>query len=812
MVSMYNLCVPLPLLWVSLAFLAGVLLASLVHLPVYVWAGLALVALLAVVLVGRRHPTLQTLALPSAARKFLSSAALLLISCVTAVFLGAGRYQAAIPPHSISHIAWFNDRSYDVMVTGTLIQPPDVRDRYTNLRLQTRQVDTGQGQFDVAGVILARVDLNPDLHYGDILRLRGRLETPPSNEDFSYRDYLAGQGIYSYMRSAEATLMPGRGGNLFLAGVYSLKDACLRNVYRLFLDPEASLLAGILLGVDAGLPARLEQAFNDTGTSHIIAISGFNIAIIAGVFAVLFNRLLGPRRGALVAAGGIAFYTVLVGAAPSVVRAALMGAVSLLAVQIGRRQQGLNTLAFVAALMALWNPLVLWDVGFQLSFFATLGIILYGGPFMAAAEGFVSRHWPASDAQRLTSLLGQFVLLTFAAQLTTFPLMAYHFRQISLVSPLANAFVLPAQPAVMVLGGLAVAVSLVVYPLGQLAAWSAWPLTAYTIRVVELFDRLPQAVIYLGGFSLGLVVAFYVVLFAMTFAGRSIRDAVLALRGRFRYASLSTALLALFICTAFTWRLAAVAPDGRLHVTFINVGSADAVLVQTPSGRSILINGGPLASVTSDALGRRLSPLNHHLDWLILASTNETQVASLPSLLPRYPPRNALMGGQQQASFSAGVVTQWLADQGIPITRAVEGQVLDLGQGARLRVLNISSLGATLLLEWNSFRAVLPIGENLDTLDQLQNGEALGPVDVLLLAQGGYAPLTPPIWLQNLNPRLVVISAAAGDKDGLPDKETLDALAGYSVLRTDLNGWIEVITDGAKMWVTSERRAAMATP
>ncbi len=383
--------------------------------------------------------------------------------------------------------------------------------------------------------------------------------------------------------------------------------------------------------------------------------------------------------------------------------------------------------------------------------------------------------------------------------------MAYHFKQLSLVSPLANAFILPAQPAVMVLGGLAVLLSFVLYPLGQVAAWVAWVPTAYTIRMVEFFNTWPHRVIYLGGFSLTLVVLFYVLLFGVTLAGGRLREWLGLLRQRFRFLSLSAALLALLICALFAWRLVAAAPDGRLHVTFLSVGSADAVLIQTPSGRHVLIDGGPSAASASDALGRRLSPLDHSLDWLVLASTDENEVAALPRLLPRFPPRQVLLAGPTQASYSAGVVMQWLVDEGIPVTQAEEGQSLDLGDGARLQVLFLSPRGATLVLEWNLFRLMLPIGANADTVVQLENSDLVDPMNVLLLSQSGYAPLTRPALLDNLNPQLVVISVAVADQDGLPDQETLDLLKGYSVLRTDLNGWIEVSTDGKQMWVSSER-------
>ena len=147
----------------------------------------------------------------------------------------------------------------------------------------------------------------------------------------------------------------------------------------------------------------------------------------------------------------------------------------------------------------------------------------------------------------------------------------------------------------------------------------------------------------------------------------------------------------------------------------------------------------------------------------------------------------------------------WLDGQSISVTSAKVGQTLDLGTGVTLKVLDISPLGSTLLIEWNGFRSLLPIGENFDTLDHLQNGKTVGPVTVLLLSQSGYAPLTPPEWIQNLNPQLAVISVAAGDQNGLPDQDTLDSLAGYPLLRTDRNGWIEVTTDGKQMWTVTPK-------
>jgi competence protein ComEC len=788
----------LPLVWFSLAFLAGIVLASVVSLHIFVWIALFVAADLLIIvsrLLARRRASLPF---------FFSPFFFVLLF---ALFLGAARYEYSVPRFNAFHIAFYNDRDFDMLVTGTLVESPDYRDNYTNLRLEVTGVDTGDGDLPANGLLLARVSNNQTFRYGDILRLRGSLKTPPENEDFSYRDYLAAQHIHSYMSSADVTVLPGRGGSLVYIALYDFKERALANIYRLFPDPESSLMAGILLGVDTGLTQELQQAFKNTGTAHIIAISGFNISIIAGLFVTFFSRFLGPRRGMLVAVIGIAFYTILVGGDAAVVRAAIMGSLALFAKQVGRRQAALNTLLAVALFMCLWNPLYLWDVGFQLSFFATLGLILYADPFSQFANGIITRFFPTSAAEKFAALFSEFVLLTLAAQVTTIPILAYHFQRISLVSFLANPFILPAQPAVMILGGLAVLLSLVWFPLGQLAAWVTWPFVVYTIRMVELFDRVPHGTIFLGEFSIWFVILIYAVLLTVTFGGAQIKEWFASMKQDRLSIPAGTGLVVLVLALLLVWRAASAVPDGRLHITFLDVGSAEAVLIKTPTGKHLLVNGGPSVTTLADELGRRLPAFNRRLDWLIVAGTDEDDVAALPRVIERYPPEAVLWSGNTQASFSSGVLNEYLALSDINVLNAEPDQVLELGEGATLRVLTAGPRGAVLLVEWGNFRTLLPVGMSFEALDELRNGAEVGPVSVLSLADAGYVASNPPEWIANVNPELVLLSVSAADENGMPDSEVLESIKDYQLFRTDRNGWVEVTTDGERMWVNVERRS-----
>jgi competence protein ComEC len=715
--------------------------------------------------------------------------------------IGAIRYQLDQPTIDPSFIAYYNDQSTETIMDGVLVEPPDVRDTFVNLRLRIDQLhQVNEDQFiPVQGLLLVRVSTSTSFLYGDRIRLQGHPETPPENEDFSYRDYLANQGIFSYISYPSSSLLQHGEGNPIYFALYAFRQHAIDVVYSLFPDPEASLLAGILLGVQSGIPQDVQDAFRLTGTSHIIVISGFNITIIAGLFTFMFSRLLGERRGAIVAAIGIIFYTLLVGANPAVVRAAILGMLTLLGHQVGRRQVGLNSLAIVGAAMAFVTPTVLWDVSFQLSFAATLGIMLYAEPFTNWFINFAARFIPHDKAHRLAGPVGEYFLLTLAAQLTTLPLMIYYFKRISFTSLIANPLILPAQPPLMVLGGLSVLTGMIIKPIGQLLAWATWPFTAYTIRMVEWLSDVPHGSIPLGQIAFPLILLFYAVLFTLTFARPR-------LTGMFARLSPAIPLTIMGVLTIMIWKAAFYAPDGLLHVTILDIGTGDAVLIQTPTGRSVLINGGPSTVRLSDTLGRRLPPFNRTLDWLVVADIDNEDLSGLTGNLERFTPANVLWSGNTYGTRSATELWTALLTTSTPITRMQSGQSLDLGSGASMQVLSIDPRGAVLFLEWENFRLLLPMGMDFNTLDNLQHNSSMRNISAVLLGESGYAPLNPPDLLSFLHPQLALLSVAAADKTGLPSPETLNALQGYTLLRTDQNGWIELTTDGSQIWVEVERK------
>lgn len=821
----------MPLLWLSTAFVCGVLLGAGLRWPLGFWMILAACMILAALYFRAPRIALTTTWLPVAPLPYPV--------LVAALAFGGARYQSIQTQITPTSVAWYNDQDTTFILEGMLLAPPDEREDYTALRVQVTQFrPTSESVFQpIEGVILARVPVGGGWRYGDQVRLSGILETPFANDEFSYRDYLSRQGIYSIFACSkcmacaarvkeDCILLLKRGaGNPLWNSLYSLRSHTLKTIYTVFPDPEASLLAGILVGEERGIPANLQHAFQNTGVAHIIAISGFNFTLIAGLFAWVFNRLLGRWRGALAALLSIAIYAVLVGASAGVVRAALMSGLSLIAQRLGRRQSGLNSLAAVAAAMAFLDPNVLWDVSFQLSFTATLGLILYADSFQQAFTRWLEATSLAATptlVERLSGPVGEYFLFTLAAQITTLPVTIYHFQRLSLISLLANPLILPAQPPIMLLGGIALFAGWVSQPIGELAAALCWPFLAYTTRMVEALNGLNIGMIVLGQASLTSVALFYAILFGWTYGRTKIKTwlAHPNLKQRLSQAAAKLipfltwlrsnltfpTLIVLGAATIVVWQMTLTTADGRLHVTLLDVGSGDALLIQTPSGRSVLVDGGPSATRLADGLGRRLPFFHRRLDYLVIAATGEAQVNGLINTIERFPPTQVLWAGPQQGDYSARQLQKLLIQLSIPLTYAQTGQALDLGQGARLSVLAVTPRGAVLLLEWKSFRLLLPVGLDFEALETLQNDPLQAPMTALLLAESGYAPLNPPQWIARWQPQLILLSVEAGDQNGLPAPEVLEAIQSYTTLRTDRNGWIQLSTNGEQLWMEVERK------
>lgn len=780
----------MPVIWSCLGFSAGILSADLLGWDIPVWVAILGTICLASTIIGRIFKNKRPAWMPG------WMVPVLLISFC----LGALRFQLSLPDlEDPELITQFLDRSFSTRITGLVVNFPDQRDQTQNLQVRVAEVDPlGDGQeLPAQGLILARTAVEHPVHYGDEVRLTGSLGSPPEGDDFDYRSYLARQGIYAYMGKADLELLASHQGNTFMQVIYDLRAKALKRIYQLWPDPEASLLAGILLGLENGISEQVQAAFRVTGTTHIIAISGFNITIVAGLFARFFGRILNRWQAALAAMLGIGLYTLLVGADPAVVRAAVMGGLSIFAHQIGRRQHGLNAAALASLTMISINPGLLWDVSFQLSLAATLGLILYADPLAIWFSGVAARFFSPGIAERITRPVSEYVLFTLAAQLTTLPVMLYHFGSFNPITFLANPAILPVQPPIMILGGLALILGVIWFPAGRAAALLVYPLILYTIRIVEWFSRIPLRSAMFGEIGLGWIIGFYLLLAVWTFG----RGFLMPLIAYFNPAAVGAGLA---LSVLLVWRGFFCLPDGKLHLYLFDVGMGSAVFLKGPSGQRMLINGGPSTRLLSDQLGRRMPPFQRKLDMAVVASPQVKNIDSLAGVLPRFIPDSVLWLGDPAVCWEAENLRSQLDSLNIPVHYGEVGETIVFQDGLQVKILSASRGGGSLLLEYGSFRALFPFALTEQNRQEWRQGKDLGRMSVYYLADNGYQSSNPAEWIANLRPELLLLSVGIQDSQGLPDRGLIGRLGGYSLLRTDQHGTIHLISDGQQLWIRVE--------
>lgn len=745
------------------------------------------------------------------------------IALVFAV-LGAWRYQShpLQPSVTPNDLAYFNgDERQGVWATieGTVVADPEVRDRSIHLRVQTEQITIQGVTHAVRGLALVRAPRFADYAYGDRVRASGLLRTPPHLGDFDYRAYLARQGIHSVMDRSRVEWLSRGGGSPMLRVLYRVRHQAQLAIARLMPEPGAALLSGILLGIGSGIPSALYDTFNATATSHILVISGFNITIVAGALTASLGRLIGKRRATPLVLLGITSYVLLVGADAAVVRAGIMGGLGILAWQLGRQSTALVSLAASALTMTAINPLTLWDLGFQFSAMATLGLILFVPPLQAKAEGWISRALSNAWAARVGAFLNDGLIVTLAAQLTTAPLVAYHFGRLSLVSLFTNFLILPVQPYIMTWGGAAALIGLVpgLQPAAQVIAYIPWLCLAYTVWVVEVTARLPFASLELGRFAPGWLWGYYAGLALVLFGRHHKMDWGAWARSLVSHLPDKAVAGFLSVVAILVWLAAIQRPDGLLHVFFLDVGQGDAILIQSPGGRQVLIDGGPSPSQLAWQVGRHLPFWDRSLDLVVLTHPDGDHMSGLIPLIERYGVSLVVDSPLSDAASEAQPWVAALERQRASRKVAQRGIRIHLGDGVWLDFLH----PAMPLLEGtrsddNNNSTVIRLGygrvcflltgdlELEGERELMASGQALR-CPVLKVSHHGSGGATSEAFVAAVAPQIAVIQVGAGNRYGHPAAETLERLSEARLYRTDQRGTIEMITDGERLWIRTER-------
>ncbi|MCY4624910.1 MAG: ComEC/Rec2 family competence protein, partial [Chloroflexi bacterium] len=644
------------------------------------------------------------------------------------------------------------------------------------------------------------------------------------------RDPPARQGVGAVSRFPALSLTAEGDGSPLLRSVYAIRAILSESLQRSMPEPASALARSLLLGQRRGLPDEVRHDFIETGTSHLLAISGLHVAIMLGAALALGRLAFGGARWALLLAlAAIWVYALVSGMSPSVTRAALMGSVFLLARALGREGSSLPALAAAAAVMTAHDPRLLGNVSFQLSFTAVAGLLLLAPPLETqlsrAAERLTGPEGaPAALGRATASALAAGI----AATLGTLPLVALVFERVSYLGIPATLLALPALPLALAASAITAVAGVVWTPLGIATGWVAWAPLSYLLALVGAAARLPGGLLELGGATPAMVWGYYALLVCAAYGLRRTQGGedgpvrggprVLSLgNGRLRWAA-----LALLLACAVLWTAAVTSPDGRLTVTFLDVGQGDAIFIQTPSGKQLLIDGGPDPEVLQRELGNVMPFWDRSLDVIVLTHPDADHLNGLVSVLERYDV--ALVAETGVASTSAQYASwqRLLANRHDPQTLdAFAGQELRIGDGVVIRVLHPAedvpawtpdlrnNSGVTLRLSYGDVSFLLPADIHRYAEEALVASGASLRATVLKAAHHGSATSSSQAFLEAVQPEYVVVSAGAENKFGHPATEVVERLTAMvgeeDLYVTAEHGRVGFTTDGVRLWRDTQR-------
>ncbi|MBI4301860.1 MAG: DNA internalization-related competence protein ComEC/Rec2 [Chloroflexi bacterium] len=726
-------------------------------------------------------------------------------------------------------LAFYNDQGL-VSMEGVVVYS-DAGETRRELHLAMRRVKEGLEWKPISGTALAYTSLFPVYGNGDVLRLVGEPKTPPAFPDFDYRDYLARRGIPSIISYPDISWVGQDGGFTLGAEVYELRGEMGHALAAALPEPQASLAQGMLLGLRRVIPDELMEAFNRAGTTHVIAISGQNITIVAALLAAVSAWLFGRGRLSYLATAvsAVWIYSLLAGMSPSVVRAAIMASLFLWAGYLGRQNSLITALALAAAIMLGLKPSLLRDVSFQLSFLAMVGLIYLTPLFSGLGERFLKGRLGGDRWRRTIAMLVEGCAVTLGATLATYPLIALDFHRVSLVGLPATLLTLLALPGIIVTTALVAVLGLMVPSLAQVAGWFAWPFLTYLTAVVRFFAAWPWASVNIAP-PPTLVVVYYLAMAGFilgkgSFIGRIKRAQIRAsIKEAFSLGSRipTKAVIPLALVALLLWTAAlTTTSDHRLRVYFLDVGQGDSILIETPSHRHILVDGGPDPQALTQELGKRLPFWDRRLDLLILTHPHEDHLLGLVEVLERYRVGQVLEAGGEYQSPSYEEWQRLVEAKGVKRALAQAGQSIDLGGGARLDVVHppqFRLLGTDQDIDNNSVVVRLVYGRAsfLLTADLQKEGEAyleLQKVDlssaVLKVGHHGSETSTSAEFLASVNPQVAVVSVGAENRFGHPNPEVMarlkEGLGGDRVYLTSERGTIELSSDGQRLWIKTEK-------
>ena len=696
-----------------------------------------------------------------------------------------------------------------VSVYGQVVEMVNSTNSKISFVLNTHRISHIDKDYEYKGKIRISIyqtmekDAHIPINIGDWLEVRGTIEKPQEKRNpkgFDYRAYLARHGIYYTIGTASRNILSVNTGNLpwprswvesirkYMEGVFDTYTGGMGS----------SLLKAMIIGQRWSLPSELREQFSTTGIAHILAISGLHVGFVVLLLSWLSKGLkLSPKATFFIQGIALGFYCIVVGGSSSVVRATVMTLILLGGKVVGRKPDPLNSLSLAAFVILLFRPLELFEVGFQLSFLAVAGIVLFN-------ELLSSK---LAKLDKLPLGIGEAIAVMLSAQLGVWPLIAYYFNTFSIISFMANLILVPIAGIIVILGLILLLAAAIVPLIGQVIGWWLWLLCQFLIEVNKWLSSFTWSSIRVVSPGFLFMTAYYFILLILS------QERPLWVKRPWR-----TSLIVILIVLL----LLAIEPivDNQFKVVFLDVGQGDCIYIKTPDEKHILVDGGgrPEGVGDFDVGAEIVVPFLlkngvRKLDLVVMSHGHHDHMGGLVPVIKDIKVDAFMEFPPMQPSESYKELKELINSKDIKCIHAIGGQTYRVGKYVYIDIIypitnsevvdrlydeNENNLSLVMRIRYQQ-ASIMLTGDIEEGVESYLSGIWKDGVSILKVAHHGSNTSTTDKWLEVIKPRIAVIQSGKNNF-GHPNPQVIERLENHGavVYRNDENGAVICVYNRGK--------------
>ena len=670
------------------------------------------------------------------------------------------------------------------------------------------------------------------LEYGDIISFKGEFQEPSKKRNyggFDYKNYLKTLKIYGTVKCESYNVLEKNKGNILISFTNKISNSVKEKIYDLLDKREANLLIGLLLGDDDNIDDDIEESFKISSLSHILAVSGMQVTYIITAMYFIFNNLLGKRKTKIVIIIILIFYTILTGFSPSIVRASIMGILIMGAGLFYRKNDIWNSIAISLLLMLIYNPFLITNVGLQLSYLGTIGIILLNKTFLRIFNKIrFEKYILNRKIINIVSKIIEILTVTISASVVVFPIMLYNFNLFGTYFLITNLLASIIIGPITIFGTVIVIISFVFLKIGKLLS-IILEISLNTLVFVSNFSKLPFSKIYITTPKISMIIFYYVIIIFFNYIYKIYNNRNLSLtqirfrnlialykykikeiynNKKSRKKFISVLILIVFCFNIYNFFII----KRELKIYFVDVGQGDSTFIVTPKNETILIDGGGSLGTDFDVGESTLLPYildrgYKKIDLMFVSHFDQDHIGGLFKILEELKVEKVCISKQEEDSENYQKFLNIVKEKNIQVLVVKIGDKIVLDNNLYFNVLwpkdkqieenKLNNNAIVMKLNYNNF-SMLFTGDiekkaEEEILETYKNSKILES-DILKVAHHGSKTSTTDEFLSRVKPKIALIGVGKDNMFGHPSNTTIEKLEkmNIKIYRTDLNGEISI--------------------